>query len=70
MEDKAEIVGLTADIVAACVGNDAVPASDLTSLIKDVHKALAGIVEGKEEKPQEELRPAVLRRRDLKRDAQ
>ena len=35
MENKAEIVELTSDIVAAYVGNNAVPSSDLPSLIND-----------------------------------
>ena len=39
MEDKTEMAGLTADIVAAYVGNDAVPVADLTNIINDVHKA-------------------------------
>ena len=69
MEDKTEIAVLTADIVAAYVGNNAVPAADLTDIINDVHKALANAVEGKEEKPQEELKPAVPVRRSVTPDA-
>ena len=69
MEDKTEIAGLTVDIVAAYVGNNAVPVADLTNLITDVHKALANAVEGKEEKPQEELKPAVPLRRSVTPDA-
>lgn len=44
MDNKTEIVELAADIVAAYVGNNAVPASDLPSLIKQVHAALSGAV--------------------------
>ena len=69
MENKTEIVGFTADVVAAYVGNNAVPAADLTKLISDVHKALANAVEGKVEEPQEELKPAVSVRRSVTPDA-
>jgi len=69
MENQTEIVELTADIVAAYVGNNAVPAADLTKLISDIHKALAGAVAGKEEVPQEELKPAVPVRRSVTPDA-
>lgn len=44
MESKTELVDLAADIVAAYVGNNAVPASDLPNLINDVYRALASAV--------------------------
>jgi predicted transcriptional regulator len=65
MENRTEIVELAADIVAAYVGNNAVPASDLSGLINDVYKALSSAVEGKEEKPQPELKPVVPVRRSV-----
>lgn len=68
MENKTEIVELTADIVAAYVANNAVPSADLSSLINDVYKALAGAVEGREEKPQQELKPVVPIRRSVTPD--
>jgi len=69
MENKTEIVELTADIVAAYVANNAVPVADLTNLISNVHKALASAVDGKEEAPQQELKPAVPVRRAVTPDA-
>ena len=68
MENKTEIVELTADIVAAYVGNNAVPATDLTSLIGDVYKALTVSVEGKEDQPPQDLKPAVPVRRSVTPD--
>jgi predicted transcriptional regulator len=68
MENKTEIVELTADIVAAYVANNAVPSSDLSALINDVYKALTGAVDGKEEKPQQELKPVVSVRRSVTPD--
>ena len=65
MEDKTEIVELTADIVAAYVGNNAVPSSDLPSLINDVHRALAGAVSGVGDKPAVDAKPAVPVRRSV-----
>ncbi len=46
MEKNAEVVELAADIVAAYVGNNAVPANDLPNLINQVYSALAGAVSG------------------------
>ena|SRR5690349_21351825 len=40
--NKELLVELTAEIVAAYVGNHVVPAADLPSLIADVHTALSG----------------------------
>ena len=62
MEGKNELVELTAEIVAAYVGNNPVPQADLPRLISEVYKSLSGAVAGGEEQakqPPEELKPAV-----------
>ena len=41
-EKHAAMIGLTADVVAAFVGNNAVAVADLPALIKTVHAALSG----------------------------
>jgi predicted transcriptional regulator len=41
-EVKGDLVGLTADVVAAYVSNNPVPASELPALIGQVHAALQG----------------------------
>jgi len=38
-----DVLGLTAQIVAAHVGNNAVPAGELASLIQDVYRTLSGV---------------------------
>jgi len=43
MDDKSEIIEMTADIVAAYVGHNSVAAGELASLIQSVHRALAGV---------------------------
>lgn len=43
MEERAEIIEMTADIVSAYVGNNAVAAADLPNLIQAVHRALTGV---------------------------
>ena len=68
MENKAEIAELTADIVAAYVGNNVVPASDVPGLISDVFKALNGAVKGSEEKQVIPEKPAVPVRRSVTPD--
>ncbi|MDR7230311.1 putative transcriptional regulator [Caulobacter sp. BE264] len=41
-EKNAAMIGLTADVVAAFVGNNTVAVADLPNLIKTVHAALSG----------------------------
>jgi predicted transcriptional regulator len=43
MEERAEVIEMTADIVSAYVGNNAVATSDLPLLIQAVHRALSGV---------------------------
>ena len=59
MENKSELVEFAADIVAAYVGNNSVPATELPSLINDVIRALNGAVSAGGEAALEEVRPAV-----------
>lgn len=68
MENKTELVGLSADIVSAYVGNNAVALADLPNLIKDIHRALhvAYTTGGEEESPQ--LKPAVSIRKSITPD--
>ena len=65
-----ELVELAAEIVAAYVGNNAVPSNELPALIKDVYGALAEAVGngGAVEQPVEELKPAVPVRRSVTDD--
>jgi len=66
----AELVELAAEIVAAYVGNNAVPSNELPALIKEVYGALAEAVQGNaaQEQPAEELKPAVPVRRSVTDD--
>ncbi len=59
MEDKSEIIEMTADIVAAYVGANSVPASDLPSLIQSVHRALTGVASGTDVAEAAPREPAV-----------
>ncbi len=64
MEDNKnnEIVGLTAQIVSAYVGNNTVASADLPKLIGDVHQALTGVATGApvaEAGLRDDLRPAI-----------
>ena len=43
MEDRSEIIEMTADIVSAFVSNNSVPATELPMLIQSVHRALSGV---------------------------
>lgn len=65
MEERAEVIEMTADIVSAYVGNNIVAAGDLPSLIQAVHRALAGMsgeTQAVEAPPQE---PAVSVKRSI-----
>ncbi len=59
MEDKSELIEMTADIVAAYVGANSVPASDLPSLIQSVHRALTGVAGGSDVAEAAPREPAV-----------
>ena len=43
MQDKADLVEMTAEIVSAYVGNNAVSVSDVPALIETVFGALSGV---------------------------
>jgi predicted transcriptional regulator len=55
----ADLIDLAADIVSAYVSNNTVPASDLPTLIADVHRALSNTHSGVNEPEPEPLKPAV-----------
>ncbi|MGZ3367035.1 MAG: MucR family transcriptional regulator, partial [Caulobacteraceae bacterium] len=59
MEERAEIIEMTADIVSAYVGNNSVAATDLPSLIQSVHRALSGVSTGTETVEATPKEPAV-----------
>jgi len=66
--DTAELlITLTADIVAAHVSNNSVAVSDVSTLIGNVHAALAGL-SGTAAAPEIVLEPAVPVRNSVKRD--
>jgi predicted transcriptional regulator len=65
MEEKSEIIEMTADIVSAYVGNNSVAASDLPSLIQSVHRALSGVVTGVEVTEAAPKEPAVPVKRSI-----
>ncbi len=59
MDDKSEIIEMTADIVAAYVGANSVTAADLPSLIQSVHRALTGVASGSDVVEAAPREPAV-----------
>lgn len=70
MESKNELVELTAEIVAAYVGNNPVPQSDLPKLIGEVYRSLSGAIGNQEQKKEEptELKPAIPVRKSVMPD--
>ncbi|MDI6029376.1 MucR family transcriptional regulator [Corticibacterium sp. UT-5YL-CI-8] len=65
----ADLIELTAEIVAAYVANNPVPPSGLASLIADTHAAIASLAAGaKPEQPEEKLVPAVSIRKSVTPD--
>lgn len=63
-----ELLELTAEVVAAYVGNNSVPAGDLTSLITDVHAALDRVGNGHASPVAEKPKPAVNPRKSVTED--
>src|SRR3546814_4134026 len=66
-QDNSDLLTLTADIVAAHVGNNSVAISDLSILINNVHAALSGLSKPAE-LPEEKPVPAVSIRSSVKPD--
>ncbi len=59
MDDKSEIIEMTADIVSAYVGNNSVTAADLPGLIQSVHRALSTVSGGEPVQEAAPKEPAV-----------
>jgi predicted transcriptional regulator len=59
MDDKSEVIEMTADIVAAYVGANSVAAGDLPALIQSVHRALSGVAAGADVTEAAPKEPAV-----------
>lgn len=59
MEEKTQLVELTADIAAAYLSANTVPAADLPGLIQTIHQALAGVSGGAPAPAAEPQKPAV-----------
>ena len=68
MDEKSEVIEMTADIVSAYVGNNSVAAADLPNLIQSVHRALAGISTGSDVQEVAPKEPAVPVRRSITPD--
>ena len=68
MEEKSEVIEMTADIVSAYVGNNSVTAADLPGLIQSVHRALSGITGAAEPVEVAPKEPAVPIRRSITPD--
>jgi predicted transcriptional regulator len=68
MDEKSEVIEMTADIVSAYVGNNTVSAAELPGLIQSVHRALAGVSTGAEPAEAAPKEPAVPIRRSITPD--
>jgi predicted transcriptional regulator len=69
MDSKNKLVELAAEIVAAYVGNNPVPQSELPRLIGEVYRSLESAVGGEMPKEEQgELRPAVTVRKSITSD--
>lgn len=67
MEQDSRLLELTADIVAAHVGNNNVAVGDVAVLVQRVHEALASL-RNTDEQQEPEVRPAVSVRSSVKPD--
>jgi len=62
------LIELTADVVAAYVSNNPVPAGELPNLIADIHSALGRVGSGTEQVPTEKPKPAVNPKKSIHDD--
>ncbi len=65
MDDKSEIIEMTADIVSAYVGNNSIATADLPALIQSIHRALTAVSGGVEPVEVAPKEPAVPVRRSV-----
>ena len=63
-----DTIELAADIVSAYVSNNSVPASDVPTLINDVHAALIRVASGPAMPASEALKPAVPAKKSVTND--
>src|SRR6202161_4157246 len=68
MDEKSEVIEMTADIVSAYVGNNTIATRDLPALIQSVHRALANITGGAKPPEVAPKEPAVPVRRSITPD--
>jgi predicted transcriptional regulator len=68
MEDKAEIIGMTTDIVAAYVGANTVSAAELPGLIQSVFRSLSVVASGVDAAESAPKEPAVSLKRSITPD--
>ena len=68
MDDKSEIIEMTADIVSAYVGNNSVTTADLPGLIQSIHRALTSVASGGDAVEAAPKEPAVPLKRSITPD--
>jgi len=68
MEDKANIVDFTVDVVSAYVGNNTVPAAELPALIQSVFQTLTTLGTVEEIKTEAPKEPAVSVKKSISND--
>src|SRR5690606_31303345 len=68
MEEKPELLEMTADIVSAYVSNNTVSADTVPTLIAQIHAALSGVSEAPVEAEPEQQEPAVPVRKSITPD--
>jgi predicted transcriptional regulator len=66
--NRADLVELTAEIISAYVSNNTVVASDLPTIITDVHDALSKVTQRVGAAEREELRPAIAVKKSVTPD--
>jgi predicted transcriptional regulator len=68
MDDKSELIGMTADIVAAYVGANSVEPGELPALIQNVHRAMINVAAGAEAVEAAPKDPAVPIKKSITAD--
>jgi predicted transcriptional regulator len=68
MDDRSEIIEMTADIVSAFVSNNSVPATEVPALIQSVHRALSGVSSSTEPAEIAPREPAVPLKKSVNPD--
>jgi predicted transcriptional regulator len=66
--EQSDLIGMTAEVVAAYVAQNSLPSSELPALIQQIHSTLQQVANGTQQPAEQPLTPAVPVKKSVTRD--